>query len=57
MDITLAKKILNLNENESTDIILNVPNNLERQNVKEQLILKHSNQVIISVFIHTANLF
>lgn len=25
MDITLAKKILNLNENESTDIILNVP--------------------------------
>ncbi len=43
MDITLAKKILNLNENESTDIILNVPNNLERQNVKEQLILKHSN--------------
>ena len=47
MDINLAKKILNLNEDESTDIILNVPNNLERQNVKEQLILKHSNVRIL----------
>ena len=43
MDINLAKKILNIKENESTDIVLNVPNNLERQNIKEQLILKHSN--------------
>ena len=43
MDINLAKKILNINEENSTDIVLNVPNNLERQNIKEQLILKHSN--------------
>jgi ABC-type lipoprotein release transport system permease subunit len=47
MDINLAKEILNINENETTDIILNVPNNLERQNVKEQLILKHSNTRIL----------
>jgi ABC-type lipoprotein release transport system permease subunit len=43
MDINLAKKILNINEDEATDIILNVPNNLERQNVKEQILLEHSN--------------
>ena len=43
MDINLAKKILNINEENSTDIILNVPNDLEKQNIKEQLILKHSN--------------
>uniref|UniRef100_UPI0040473885 ABC transporter permease n=1 Tax=Aliarcobacter sp. TaxID=2321116 RepID=UPI0040473885 len=43
MDINLAKEILNINEYESTDIVLNVPNDLERQNVKEQLILRHSN--------------
>lgn len=43
MDINLAKNILNINEENSTDIVLNVPNNLERQNIKEQLILKHSN--------------
>lgn len=43
MDINLAKEILNIKENESTDIVLNVPNNLERQNVKEQLLLEHSN--------------
>jgi ABC-type lipoprotein release transport system permease subunit len=43
MDINLAKKILNIEENNSTDIVLDVPNNLEKQNVKEQLILKHPN--------------
>lgn len=43
MDINLAKKILNMNEENSTDIVLNVPNDLEKQNIKEQLILKHSN--------------
>ena len=43
MDINLAKIILNINEEDSTDIVLNVPNNLERQNIKEQLILKHPN--------------
>ena len=47
MDINLAKKILNIKENESTDIVLNVPNNLERQNVKEQLLLEHSNLRIL----------
>ena len=43
MDINHTKRILNINEENSTDIVLNVPNNLERQNIKEQLILKHSN--------------
>ena len=47
MDINLAKEILNIKDDEATDIILNVPNNLERQNVKEQLILKHSNTRIL----------
>ena len=43
MDIKLAKKILNIDEENSTDIVLNVPNDLEKQNIKEQLILKHAN--------------
>ncbi len=43
MNINLAKKILNIDEENSTDIVLNVPNDLEKQNIKEQLILKHSN--------------
>lgn len=43
MDITLAKEILNIKQNESSDIVLNVPNDLEKQNIKEQLLLKHSN--------------
>jgi putative ABC transport system permease protein len=43
MDINLAKEILNIKEEETTDIVLNVPNDLERQNVKNKLILKHSN--------------
>ena len=43
MDINLAKKILNISPDNSTDIILDVPNDLEKQNIKEQLILKHSN--------------
>lgn len=47
MDISLAKEILNINEEESTDIVLNVPNELERSNVKTQLILKHSDIRII----------
>lgn len=47
MDINLAKEILNIKEHESTDIVLNVPNNLERQNVKEQLFLEHSNLRIL----------
>ena len=47
MDINLAKKILIIKEDEATDIVLNVPNNLERANVKDQLILKHSNTRIL----------
>ena len=47
MDINLAKEILNIKEHEATDIVLNVPNNLERANVKDQLILKHSNTRIL----------
>ncbi len=41
MDISLAKEILNIPEDESTDIILNVPNELERSTVKNDLIFKH----------------
>ena len=41
MDISLAKEILNIPEDESTDIVLNVPNELEHQNIKIELILKH----------------
>ena len=47
MDINLAKEILNIKEDEATDIVLNVPNNLEQANVKDQLILKHSNTRIL----------
>ena len=47
MDINLAKEILNIKEDEATDIVLNVPNNLERANVKDQLILKYSNTRIL----------
>ena len=41
MDISLAKEILNINEDESTDIVLNIPNELEHSNIKIELILKH----------------
>ena len=60
MDINLAKKILNINEENSTDIVLNVPNDLEKQNIKEQLILKHSNIRILqkeSLKIEYENMF
>lgn len=43
MDITIAKKILDIKPYFATDIILDVPNPLERQNVKEQILLKESN--------------
>ncbi|MFW2601887.1 ABC transporter permease [Aliarcobacter butzleri] len=43
MDINIAKKILNIKPDFATDIILDVPNPLERQNVKEQILLKESN--------------
>lgn len=41
MDISLAKEILNIGEDESTDIVLNIPNELEHANIKIELILKH----------------
>ena len=41
MDISLAKEILNIHEDESSDIVLNVPNELEQSNIKIELILKH----------------
>lgn len=47
MDINLAKEILNIHEDEATDIVLTVPNELERSNVKIELILKQSNIRII----------
>lgn len=43
MDINIAKKILNIKPDFATDIVLDVPNPLERQNVKEQILLKESN--------------
>ncbi len=43
MDINIAKKILDIKLDFTTDIVLDVPNPLERQNVKEQILLKESN--------------
>ena len=42
MDINIAKKILDIKPDFATDIVLDVPNPLERQNVKEQILLKES---------------
>jgi ABC-type lipoprotein release transport system permease subunit len=47
MPIDLAKKILGIKDDHSTDIVLNVPNKLERENIKIKLILKHFNSRII----------
>ena len=43
IDINIAKKILDIKPDFATDIVLDVPNPLERQNVKEQILLKESN--------------
>lgn len=43
MDINIAKKILDIKPDFATDIVLDVPNPLERQNVKEHILLKESN--------------
>ncbi|MCG3656286.1 ABC transporter permease [Aliarcobacter butzleri] len=43
MDINIAKKILDIKPDFATDIVFDVPNPLERQNVKEQILLKESN--------------
>ncbi len=47
MPIDLAKKILGIDEDKSTDITLSVPNKLERENIKIKLILKHFDSRII----------
>lgn len=47
MDINLARKILNINENESSDIVFNVPNELERQNIKNHLLSNYANIRVI----------
>ena len=43
MDINIAKRILDIKPDFATDIIFDVPNPLERQNIKEQILLKESN--------------
>lgn len=47
MDINLAKKILNIDENEFSDIVFNVPNELERDNIKNHLLSKYANIRVI----------
>jgi len=47
MPIDLAKKILGIDDDKSTDIALSVPNKLERENIKTKLILKHFDSRII----------
>ncbi len=41
MDISLAKEILNINEDFSTSLAVSIPNELEIPNIKNQLIFKH----------------
>lgn len=48
MDIDLAKKILGIDKDKSTDIVLNVPNDTEWINLKVELIDKHHNIKIIT---------
>ncbi|MEA1913995.1 MAG: FtsX-like permease family protein [Campylobacterota bacterium] len=47
MEMELAKSILGIDEEHSTDIVLNVPNELERDNIKVKMILKHFDLRII----------
>jgi ABC-type lipoprotein release transport system permease subunit len=47
MPMDLAKKILGIPEDYCTDIVLNVPNKLERDNIKIKLILQHFDSRII----------
>ena len=47
MDINLAREILGLNEDEVTDIAIDVPNPLELDMVKAKLIVSHFNMRII----------
>ncbi len=60
MEIDLAKRILGIDEEKSTDIVLHVPNELEGDSVMTKLILKHFDiRVIQKKEIETAykNLF
>lgn len=43
MDINLARKILNINEDYVSSFAVSIPNELEIPNIKNQLIFKHSN--------------
>ena len=47
MDINLAREILGLSEDESTDIALYSPNELEADNIYVKLVLKHFNIRVI----------
>ncbi|MEA3372998.1 MAG: FtsX-like permease family protein [Campylobacterota bacterium] len=47
MEIDLAKQVLGIDDEASTDIVLFVPNELERQNVKEKIILQHADLRVI----------
>lgn len=47
MEIELAKRVLGLDDEFSTDIVVFVPNELERDNVKEKIILKHADLRVI----------
>ena len=48
LDINLAREILGIDKNKATDIILNVPNDAERDNVKLKLLSKHYDSRVIS---------
>lgn len=47
MDIDLAREILGVSEDMATDIVLNVPNEAERDSVKVKLIISHFDMRII----------
>lgn len=47
MDINLARKILNIQKDKASDIILNVPNELEKVNIKEKLLKLDSDLKVI----------
>ncbi len=47
MEIDLAKRVLGIDDELSTDIVLFVPNELERDNVKEKIIMLHADLRVI----------
>jgi len=48
MDIELAREILGVDENKATDIILNVPNDAEKDNIKFKLLSLHYDTRVIT---------